>query len=346
MKKQQISRWIVIALIVILIGTIIYLTKPQGLPTGAVIKKPEKEPIRIGLVVWPGFGPFYLAKEKGFFEKNGANVELVTVDSTIWKTVMKLGQVDAEPVTPDMIQLYVDEGIPLVSIMGIDYSYGGDGIVATKDIKEIKDLRGKKIAFERGSISHYFLLYLLDKEGLTSNDITPIDMPVSDAAAAFASGKVDAAVTWEPWLSTVAKKRKESHVLISSKQTPKLIPTLLSFRKEVLNERSEEEIKGVMKGWFETLEYMEKYPEESNRIMARSLGLSNEEFLKIKSNIRWFNYNESKEFFGTTEEPGQVFEVINIAGEIWLKEGLIKKKTNASDVINFSYLEEFNEYNE
>jgi len=340
MKKQQILIFGTVALIVIVIGTIVYLTKPQGLPIGAVVKKPEKEPIRIGVSKWPGWAPLYLAKEKGFFEKNDVNVELIDFghDYTIHDTALTLKLVDAEPALPSTIQLNADKGTPLVTVMGIDYSYGGDGILATEDIKEIKDLRGKKVAFGTGTTSHYFLFYLLKKENIKVDDIITVEMLPADAAAAFASGKVDAAVTYEPWLSQAVKMREGGHILISSRETPELIPSLLTFRKDVIEKRPED-VKKIMKVWYETLDYIREQPEESNNIMAKSMGLSLEEFLEIKSTVGWFDHNKNKEFFGTKDHPGRVFNIIDTVGDIWLEAGLIKEKVNATDVVDTSYLE-------
>ncbi|RYD03002.1 hypothetical protein N752_21570 [Desulforamulus aquiferis] len=87
--------------------------------------------------------------------------------------------------------------------MGLDTSYGADGILAKQDIKTLEDLKGRSVALDVGTTSHFFLLSCLQKVGLSDKDITITPMGSSgDAGQAFVAGKIDAAVTWElawPW---------------------------------------------------------------------------------------------------------------------------------------------------
>lgn len=66
-------------------------------------------------------------------------------------------------------------------------------------IKSLADLKGKRIALQKGSSSHYLLVRAVDKAKLQWSDITPIYLPPSDARAAFERGSVDAWVIWDPY---------------------------------------------------------------------------------------------------------------------------------------------------
>ena len=68
----------------------------------------------------------------------------------------------------------------------------------------------------------------LEKAGLTEKDIQLVNMNPDDAGAAFAAGKIDVAVTWEPWI-TKASGDKKGHVIFSSKETPNLILDVLAI---------------------------------------------------------------------------------------------------------------------
>ena len=72
-------------------------------------------------------------------------------------------------------------------------------------IKTVADLKGKKIALNKGSNVHYFLVKLLEKHGLTYTDVNPVFLPPSDARAAFEKGSVDAWVIWDPFLAAAEK---------------------------------------------------------------------------------------------------------------------------------------------
>ena len=98
--------------------------------------------------------------------------------------------------------------IPVKQVLALDDSYGGDGIVAKKEIKTVKDLKGKTVAAQLGAGASYFWLnYVLAQNGLKLSDIQAVDMKAGDAGAAFVAGKIDAAVTWEPWLSAPRTRR-------------------------------------------------------------------------------------------------------------------------------------------
>ena len=72
-------------------------------------------------------------------------------------------------------------------------------------IKTVADLKGKKIALNKGSNVHSFLVKLLEKHGLTYADVNPVFLPPSDARAAFEKGSVDAWVIWDPFLAAAEK---------------------------------------------------------------------------------------------------------------------------------------------
>jgi sulfonate transport system substrate-binding protein len=83
-----------------------------------------------------------------------------------------------------------------------------EALVVPKDspLKSVADLKGKRIALNKGSNVHYFLVKLLEKSGLKYADVTPVFMPPADARAAFEKGAVDAWVIWDPFLSAVEKQ--------------------------------------------------------------------------------------------------------------------------------------------
>lgn len=75
----------------------------------------------------------------------------------------------------------------------------------TSTIQTVADLKGKKIALNKGSNVHYLLVKLLEKNGLKYADVQPIFLPPPDARAAFERGAVDAWVIWDPFLASAQK---------------------------------------------------------------------------------------------------------------------------------------------
>jgi sulfonate transport system substrate-binding protein len=83
-----------------------------------------------------------------------------------------------------------------------------EALVVPKDspIKTVAQLKGKKIALNKGSNVHYLLVKLLEKHGLKYADVQPVFLPPADARAAFEKGSVDAWVIWDPFLAAVEKQ--------------------------------------------------------------------------------------------------------------------------------------------
>ena len=106
-------------------------------------------------------------------------------------------------------------GANITYIAGIAPTPAGSAVLVPKNspIKSVTDLKGKKIAFQKGSSAHYLLLKILDKSGLKYSDIQPVYLPPADARAAFVKGSLDAWVIWDPFYAA-AEKSANARVLI------------------------------------------------------------------------------------------------------------------------------------
>lgn len=112
---------------------------------------------------------------------------------------------------------YVGEAPPIFAqAAGANFVYVGyeapapaaEAIIIPKssEIKKVSDLKGKKVALNKGSNVHYFLAKLLEKHGLKYSDVNVVFLPPADARAAFERGSVDAWVIWDPFLAATEKQ--------------------------------------------------------------------------------------------------------------------------------------------
>lgn len=210
-------------------------------------------------------------------------------------------------------------------------------MVAKKEIKTIKDLKGKTVAAQLGAGASYFWLnYVLAQNGLKLSDLKTIDMKAGDAGSAFVAGKVDAAVTWEPWLSK-ARETPFGHVLISSDKTPGIIVDSLAFKPDFLKKRGAD-VKNIIAAWNEAVKFAAANPQEADAIMAKFTGQKPEEFTKEKTGVRFYGEKENKEYFGSQKNPGLLYKVTQRAADLWYDLKLIKKKPKAADLIDGSFL--------
>ncbi|MGE6495616.1 sulfonate ABC transporter substrate-binding protein [Cupriavidus metallidurans] len=93
-----------------------------------------------------------------------------------------------------------------------------EAIVVPKNstIKSVADLRGKRVALNKGSNVHYLLVRQLEKAGVAYGEIQPVYLPPADARAAFERGAVDAWVIWDPFLAA-AQNQLDARVLVDGR---------------------------------------------------------------------------------------------------------------------------------
>ncbi|HEU4710285.1 MAG TPA: ABC transporter substrate-binding protein [Pyrinomonadaceae bacterium] len=284
-----------------------------------------KKPLKIGLVTWLGYGPFYIAQEKGFLKENNVEVQLEKIEGDVERrAAIASGNLDAIALTLDSMIVLRSNGIPLKAVMAIDTSNGGDGIVAVQSIGKIQDLKGHEIAFPTGLPSHFFLYSVLKENGMKMSDIKPVVMDADQAGAAFASGKIDAAVTWEPWLSK-AKEVGRGQVLADSRTHPGLIADVLFMREDAIASRSQE-IEGLIKAWYKAVDFVSTNPDEAKAIMSKAFGLSSDKVTALLPGIRYEGKQGNQMAFGSPDKPGFLFPLYDRISDAWLSESVIKQR--------------------
>lgn len=302
----------------------------------------QAEALKLAHSTWVGYGPFYIAQEKGFFEDEGVEIELTIMENTPLKMgALMAGRVDIVASTADEFPTYMRDGKPLKYILAVDNSSGGDGVVANKDIETVADLRGRSVAFEEGSVSQFFINALLRREGLTQDDIKMVNMTATDAGVAFSAARVDAAVTWEPHLSQGAAT-DHGKVLVNSAETPGLIVDVVAVLDSTATEHREE-LEGFVRAWQRALDYLESNPDESYQIMADGVGGWLEdpaEFQAAATGIEYLSIEKNLEMFGTSDAPGVLTETVDNAIAIWTDLDRIKVDGLSSDaLIDTSFLQ-------
>lgn len=167
------------------------------------ITQAQAETLRIG---YQKYGTLVLLKAKGSLEKRLAEqgievqwtefpggpqlLEGLNVGSIDFGTTGEAPPIFAQAAGADL--LYVAHEPPAPT---------SEAILVPKDssLKSVSELKGKKIALNKGSNVHYLLVRALEDAGLKYSDIQPVYLPPADARAAFERGSVDAWVIWDPF---------------------------------------------------------------------------------------------------------------------------------------------------
>jgi NitT/TauT family transport system substrate-binding protein len=298
----------------------------------------EPVPLRLAVSSWVGYGPLWLAEERGFFDEEGVAVDLTLVEVSADRiTAMQADRLDASATTIDTWTLFAAQGADLVQVLAVDESAGGDGIVAKREIASIADLAGKTIAVQSASTSQFLLANALAEAGLSLDDVSLLDMSSGDAGAAFVAGQVDAAVTWQPWLAN-ARETDFGHLLLDTTETPGLIVDTVAFRPQFIAENPEA-VAGFVRAYYRAVEEIETNPDEANAIMAESIGMETEDFVATLADLRLWGAEENEAYFGTAEEPGPIVDLVRQAGEFYAEIGVTDNVPEPESIVDPSFVD-------
>ncbi len=296
------------------------------------------EPLKIGYSDWPGWTAWEIAKEKGIFKKHGVEVKLVWFPIyTDSLTALNTGKLDANCQTWSDTIPPLAEGIKLKAVLVNDNSAGNDGLVAKKEFKNVKALKGKTVATELGTVDHFLLLQALAKNGMTEKDIAYKNMTVPDAAAAFRQGKLDAAVIWQPSLNDVMKEGK-ANLLFTSKDVPGLIPDLLVFQAKTVANRAAD-VQKVVNAWFDVVEFIDKNEDEAVKIMAKVVEQKPEDYKAFLPGTTFFDLKANVKAF--KKDEGDVHSLYGsgkVISEFLVQSGLMKKAPDYASALDGSFV--------
>ena len=260
----------------------------SGVAGGNAGKGRLNRPLIVAINTWAGHAPGLVANggleqvAASIYAKKGIQVSFKLIEDPSAKlTALIAGQVDVMWDTVDSWAresgVLQEKGIPARVIIQEDWSRGGDGIVSLKSLESVEDLKGKKIATTQFTPSHWLLLYLLAQSGLSRDEKKAIEQSLVFtaeaplAAAAFKSGNVDAAVTWEPDLTLAVNARpNDAHILISTAAATHIIADVLVARQQVVD-TAPETLAAFVAGWFEAIDEMQKNRAGTTAVVAKAL---------------------------------------------------------------------------
>jgi len=291
------------------------------------------EKLKIGTVVWAGYGPFYVADKLDLFKPHGLDVDLQFFnDPALIPTAMLSRALDGGMLTYDQVVASVAKGLKHRVVMPIDFSNGGDTIVADASIQSVADFKGKKVGFNPLSPSDFLLAYALQQNGMSDKDIDAVNMTPEGIPGAMASGNLPIGVTYEPNVSQILSMGggDKFRVVYSSKDAPGLITDVLVFDDAVIAKKPAA-IKAMIQGYLDGLAYMQAHPEESAEIIGEVLGVSAEEAVEQMAGA----YNIPLDEMGKSFTPGDDTHSFHGSGAIIAK--LLKDNGQIPSIPDFSH---------
>jgi NitT/TauT family transport system substrate-binding protein len=161
-----------------------------------------------------------------------------------------------------------------------------------------------------------------------------LNVLLREAGNAFLMREVDAAVTWEPWL-TQGRQSEHGHLLADSSETPGLLVDCLAAKATVF-ERRRAEFQALARAWDAAVHYVEAHPDEANQMMARHVGGWLEDpavFAETLKVVRLYDAKRNREYFGTRDRPGQIYQTAQYVIDFWRSLGVLKANITPTDVI-------------
>lgn len=297
--------------------------------------------LRVQLFTWGGYAPglyfnngWEASTESRFYKEYGLKVEFVLIDDfNASRQAWVADQVDIFAATADAIPTEMaglGKHDPQI-IMQVDWSRGGDALVAQRGINSINDLKGKKVAVTPSTPSQTFLIKLLDAAGMSVSDIEMVETPDNfAAAAAFKSREVDAAVVWAPDDEVSVREVPGATILQSTESASHIIADVLLAKKSFIDD-NRDKIHKFYKGWMQGAAELNTnrnaYNEAAN-IFAKGTLYSLEDAKVAMSKAYFTNHGDNMNFFkknnaykGVTGE-----ELYNEMGKRFQELGFAPKK--------------------
>ncbi len=285
---------------------------------------------------WIGHAGHYVGVKKGLFTAAGLKIEdLFFQSSTEMGTAFMAGKADIAWVTTgDAVQM-VEKDPSVKIIYVIDYSNGADGIIG-RNIKSPQDIKGKTVARENILFEKVLLQAYLDKAGLKESDVKIKDMVAADAATAFATKQVDAAVTYEPYMGK-ALKQGAGQVLLSTKDT-NLIADAIVVRTKLIETRKAD-LQTYLQAVDKAVKLVNTGDAEALKITADKMGVSVDEVKEQLTGVKLLDLEANKTIAFNKSNPSNVMGNLELTTKVASESKVVAKPIDPKSLYDVSIVE-------
>jgi NitT/TauT family transport system substrate-binding protein len=315
--------------------------------------------VQFPINVWPGWAPIIVANNglepnegSVFYKKYGFYLKLSIVDDPVKaRDLFASGHSHVLWGTLDMIALFAPElakdsrTVPVVA-QQIDWSGGGDGIVARGDIRNINDFRMKdgkrrKVVLAQNSPSHYLIMSLLIDAG-----IDPAQVDFKWAGDAPSAAKIfvqdqsfDAFVGWSPDIYTVSDKVPGTRLVVTTGAANHLIADVWAVRNDFYRDHPDI-VANLVRGIFDGMDLVRKDTSSAAQALSKAFGIPVEDCQSMigkdggiaSGDAHLTNYRENSNFFLDPMNPSDFEVVWNRASTIYKSLGAIDSPVAAAKV--------------
>ena len=296
----------------------------------------EVTEVAIGTQPWIGYGPFWIADEQGFDTDHGVDIKLVnfSTDQDLESGFASGKFQAANNANNTMIRL-ADLGLDFKIALMEDVSLEADAVVSCNpDIQSIEDVEGAKVAFEEFSVSDVLFRYALNEAGVDFESIDYVPIPAADAGTAAVAGRVDVAVTYEPYLQAAIEEGDNCEIIYTAGENPGLISDALAVNTEFA-ESDPEAVIGVLQAWGDAIDYYNENTEDAQAIIAENVGSKPEELATTFKGVELFDLQQSVDYLENDYET-----LWNDIRQIMVDQGQIETEPDVNDYLDTSFGEQ------
>jgi NitT/TauT family transport system substrate-binding protein len=294
----------------------------------------QETKVGIGISGWTGFAPLTLAKEAGIFKKNGLDVTIRKIPQKDRHLAIASGDIQCAATTVETWIVWNANGVATTQIFQLDKSFGADGMVVKPAITKIADLKGKTVAASAPGTAPYFTLaWMLKKNGLTLKDVKIVNLEPQAAANAMIAGTadLDAAMTYEPFLSAVRAKPEAGKILATTLDYPMVMDTFGCTPKFLAE--NPKAAQALADSYFESIAMIQKEPQKSFGIMGADVKQTAEQFEGSQKFLRWQDKAANQKFFA-----GEHAAFSKEAADLLLEIGIIKQIPDISKLADTRFI--------
>jgi len=302
--------------------------------------RPGRREVTVALSQWPGHlalvvGNGGLTTQAGSAAAaEGLDLKIVFIEDAPSKNkALQEGKVDAVWETVDELPIalggFKAAGVDVKAFLQIDWSRGGDACVASKEVKKVEDVIGRKAAVLMFSPDHTVLEFMLTNSRLTAEEVAQARKATSFstddftyARILFGKGQVDVACLWEPDVTLALASRPGAHRLFSTADATELVADTLVARRDFLDLYSELAVK-LARVWFAGVKKAESDRSAAAKLVATVCSrfrdeLGYEATLKAFDWVKWTTLADNVRMFGLDGRPPAFDRVYNQADGIWV----------------------------
>jgi NitT/TauT family transport system substrate-binding protein len=276
----------------------------------------------VGNVIWPGYEPFYVARQLGYLDARQVRLMEYTGNSEIMRAFGN-GAIDAGMMTLDEALLLAQDVPDIRLVLVVDISNGADVIMAKPEIANMKDLKGHRVGAETSALGSYVLMRALQLSEMTPQDVEIVPLDPTEHETALKQGRVEAVVTYEPSLTKL--RTFGARKIFDSSQIPGEIVDVVVVRDAYLQAHPDT-VKHLLQAYYRGRDYFKEKPLEAAKVAAMRAKISPEEFLSSLDGLPMPDADESRRML--MGNPPALLKNAQRLAAVMREKGLLRKDVN------------------